>query len=419
MERHLKRLPEDMRSLICRAGDVSRRTGDKAFLVGGFVRDLVLGVRDYDLDIAIEGDGIGFASDFAGTGRLITHKRFGTATVVLDDHKVDFASTRKETYPQPAALPVVSPGLLRDDLFRRDFTINTLAVGLSGGSFGELIDLFGGKEDIGAGIIRVLHDRSFIDDPTRILRAVRFEQRYGFRIEPHTLRLLRGAVKEGMLLRVQPQRLRDELLLMLKEEKPVRALSRLNELAGFDFLSPGIRWRPALFARISETAERFREHCRPRRHLEEWVMYLAALFDGLTVAQAQAVCLRYGLGKSERTRVLEYLRVRKHVTRALSKRVVARSGLFGLLEPLPYEVILLIKAESGPVVGRRIEEFFSDCHGVCVAVSGHDLKQMGIEPGPEYQRIFKRLLEAKLNGRISTKSEEMELIGRMRKKGSP
>ena len=221
MEKHIKQLPQDILALVYCARDVSESTGLDAYLVGGFVRDLILRRKNYDLDITVEGPGIDFAQAFArkAGGRLVSHRRFGTATVFLPArHKIDFATTRKERYPQPAALPEVSAGTLDDDLFRRDFAINTLAIGLSAPRFGRLIDRFHGCDDIRDGLVRVLHDLSFIDDPTRILRCVRFEQRFGFSIEHHTLDLLKEASRSGSLSRVNPHRLRDELILILKEE---------------------------------------------------------------------------------------------------------------------------------------------------------------------------------------------------------
>jgi tRNA nucleotidyltransferase (CCA-adding enzyme) len=417
MEKHLKKLPEDILSLIYRVRDVSAAAKMPAFLVGGFVRDLLLGVRDFDLDIAVEGPGIDFAQRFCNglECRLVTHKRFGTAAAHLaNGRKLDFASARRETYPRPASLPVVSESTLKDDLFRRDFTVNTLAISLGAESFGNLLDLFKGKEDLAAGIIRVLHDRSFIDDPTRILRAVRFEQRFGFRIEPHTLRLLTDAVRQGLLLEVQPQRLRDELFLIMKEEYPERALARLRELAGFGFISPRIRWGrnfPGFFSAIRAEDAWFKASCSARRHVDLWVMYLAALCSSLKRDEALSVCRRFGFGRGETSRIIAYIAVRAKAREIISRKGVAPSALFRLLDPLPYEVILLLRAAAGTVViKRRIAEFFRSCHGTRVFVSGHDLQRLGIAPGPEYQRILRALLDAKLDGRVTTKEDELAFI---------
>jgi len=418
MEKHLKKLPEPILSLVYRARDIARDRGVEAYLVGGFVRDLLLGRENFDLDIAVEGDAIEFARYFSRglECRLVAHRRFGTATLILPEHKIDFAMTRKESYPEAAALPVVAAGTIDEDLFRRDFTINTLAIGLGPGQFGRLIDIHGGKADLEAGIVRILHDKSFIDDPTRILRAVRFEQRFGFHLEPRTLRLLKAAVRARMLFRVEPQRLRDELALMMKERLPLPAITRCAELAGFRFLSPRIRLTRRLLrllGAIEGEVEWFHRDCSPRRRIEGWTMYLTALFQREDRARAEAVCSRFAFGKGERSRILAYTGSRRAVEEALIRPVVRPSRIFDLLEPLPYEVILLIRAGSVNVrLRQRIAEFFLGCHGTCVAISGHDLESLGIAPGPQYQRILKKVLEAKLNGALNTREEELAFAAR-------
>ncbi|MCX5710840.1 MAG: tRNA nucleotidyltransferase, partial [Candidatus Omnitrophica bacterium] len=196
MKKYLERLPKEIRELVYFTKDLAAYRGMPAYLVGGFVRDLILGVRNFDLDIVVVGDGIKFAEYFSRAlkAKLIRHKRFGTATVVLKPGlKIDIATARSEFYPHPAHLPVVKPGSLKDDLFRRDFTINAMAISLVEKDFGRLIDCYGGKNDLKARSIRVLHALSFIDDPTRIIRAIRFEQRFDFKIDPDTLKLLKEA----------------------------------------------------------------------------------------------------------------------------------------------------------------------------------------------------------------------------------
>ncbi|MBM3255763.1 MAG: CCA tRNA nucleotidyltransferase, partial [Candidatus Omnitrophica bacterium] len=185
MKNYLNNLSREFRDLIAKASDISAKVNMPAYLVGGFVRDLMLGEKNLDLDIVVEGDGIRFAEELAaalGAG-LIRHVRFGTATILIGvDSKIDIATSRREHYPKPAALPLVQKGGLKDDLARRDFSINAMAISINKTSFGELIDFFGGPADLSRKKIRVLHSRSFIDDPTRVLRAVRFEQRYAFGI---------------------------------------------------------------------------------------------------------------------------------------------------------------------------------------------------------------------------------------------
>jgi len=222
-----------MKAILKKIGENAGSLGYSAFVVGGTVRDLIRGVRNFDLDIVVEGDAIRLGQLLGRefTGAIVAHKRFGTCTVTAKDGlKIDLATARKEVYESPGALPTVEFSALKDDLARRDFTINAMAISINKEDFGRLIDLFGGKRDLAQGKIRVLHDKSFIDDPTRIFRCIRFESRPGFSIEVRTLRLAKEAIKKGMLVKLSKYRIKKELLLILKEEGKRKALERLEEL---------------------------------------------------------------------------------------------------------------------------------------------------------------------------------------------
>ncbi len=238
----LDNLPPRVLNLLRDAGICAEQMGFRAYSVGGIVRDLFLGRENFDVDIVIEGRAIAFASRFSADydARIIKHKKFETANLQFPDgFKADVAMARTETYERPGALPFVVPGSIREDLSRRDFTINTLAVSLNPRLFGDLIELFNARDDIKNRLIRVLHDRSFIDDPTRVFRAARFEQRLGFMIESNTEKLIRDAVSEGYIGRLSDYRIASELRLILDEKDPSRPLQRLDGLGVFS--SPGIK----------------------------------------------------------------------------------------------------------------------------------------------------------------------------------
>jgi len=223
------------------AGRCAEKMGFGAYAVGGLVRDLFLRRVTLDVDVVIEGDGVAFASRFSADhgARLLVYERFKTASLTFPDgFKMDVATARTETYERPAALPLVRPGSIRDDLFRRDFSINTLAVFLNPDRFGELLDPFQARDDIRGGVIRILHDRSFIDDPTRIFRAVRFEKRFDFRMNDMTRRCIRDAVSAGLIELLSGYRIASELQLVLQEGDPFPAVRRLGELG---VLSPVAR----------------------------------------------------------------------------------------------------------------------------------------------------------------------------------
>ena len=226
-------IPESIKQILIEAGDIGDRQKIKVFAVGGFVRDLLLGVDNCDIDIVVEGDGLKFAQSLSGklNGSLIMHEQFGTATIEASC-KVDIATARSERYKSPAAYPCVKPGKIKDDLQRRDFTINAIALFLNTNRFREIVDFFNGTEDLKNGIIRVLHDNSFIDDPTRIFRAIRFEQRYNFEIDAHTRHLIDDAVKTGMLDKLKKQRKDKEITLISKEKNAGKMLQKLKAVAG-------------------------------------------------------------------------------------------------------------------------------------------------------------------------------------------
>jgi tRNA nucleotidyltransferase (CCA-adding enzyme) len=225
-------------NILKTAGSAGDRQKVRVFIVGGFVRDLLIGVDNFDIDIVVEGDGLKFAREFAAQigGTLITHEQFGTA-VIRALCKIDVATARSEAYKSPAVYPSVRFGTIKDDLLRRDFTINSIGVSLNKKTFGKIVDYCKGGNDLKKGIIKVLHDKSFMDDPTRIFRAVRFEQRYGFNIEARTHKLITQAVNLGMIGMLKKQRISKEISLILKEKHAKRMLKRLEELTGIKDVS--------------------------------------------------------------------------------------------------------------------------------------------------------------------------------------
>ncbi len=233
------RLSPAMLSILEQAGGIASEMGCRGFAVGGMVRDLLLGIDLLDVDIAIEGDGILFARHFAlqREARVRSHERFGTATITFPDAlRVDVATARTEIYERPAALPKVTPGTIRDDMRRRDFTINAMAVSLMPGEFGSVLDFFHGVRDLRERRIRVLHEKSFLDDPTRIFRAVRFEARLGFHIVRTTEKLILEALSRSILSQLEDYRIATELRLILDETDPTGPLRRLEELGVVDEL---------------------------------------------------------------------------------------------------------------------------------------------------------------------------------------
>jgi len=420
MEEYLKKLPQEIKELIRVAGEVSAQTRLPVYLVGGFLRDLILGVKNFDLDITVEGSGIVFAGKLAKKlkSRIKIHQRFGTATLILKDRlKIDIATSRKESYPWNASLPIVTPGSLREDLKRRDFTINAMAVSITQGLGRKLIDPFGGKDDLAERKIRILHDLSFQDDPTRILRAVRFEQRFDFKIERKTLELLKQAVSSGLLHKVNAHRIRDDLILMLKEDNPSKQIRRLEGLAGLSFISPKLKpGKPTydLFKAIDKEVAWFTKNFPSRRQLDIWLIYFTALLKPLSLAEIKKITHKLALRKGEEKRIISYRKSYQKLISCLSKRRVFPARIFSLLEPLSYETIILLGATSqNRYLQGHIADFIEIYNGMRLYVSGDDLHGLGVLPGPIYQEIFAKVLAAKLNAKVATFQDELALIRRL------
>ncbi|NQT94916.1 MAG: CCA tRNA nucleotidyltransferase [Candidatus Omnitrophica bacterium] len=430
-----KALPGSMFKILKLAGDIADKKKLKAFIVGGFVRDVLLGVKNFDVDIVLEGKGLLFAKTLAKelSGSLVVYERFGTATVVtglklkakkgsLKDKekkiKIDIATARKEYYEYPAALPRVSFSSIRQDLYRRDFTINAMAVSLHKKTFGSLIDFFNGQRDLKAKRIRVLHDMSFVEDPTRIFRAIRFEQRYNFTIEPHTEELIKTAMNLNMFGKTQKQRLRNEIVLILSEESPVKALMRMHQLHELRFIHPRLKLTKGmirLFHSIDETCSWYKLSMPKKIAIDSWIIYFMAMLDDIRLPQVKNICEKFIFTKGDEKRLISCKRYAEKVIKALKQRNSLRpSQIYKLLEPLAYEVILFIMAKSKSQIAKeRILLFFKRYNGVRVSIGGKDLKRLGVVPGPRYKRILNRVLYDKLDGKIAGKKKELELAERL------
>jgi tRNA nucleotidyltransferase (CCA-adding enzyme) len=290
-----KKLPVRLFRLICKIGKAAEDYGVSAYLVGGCVRDLLLSVKNLDLDVVVEGDAIalvGLLKKELKVG-VLTHPRFGTATITLPDgFKIDIASSRKEHYAYTAALPQVEFSAIKEDLFRRDFTINALAVKINRKNFGQLLDLFDGQRDLKKGKIRVLHEMSFQDDPTRIVRAIRFEQRYDFKIEPKTFKLMRKALSSRLLEKLSCFRLGREFILLLKEEKPLKAILRFDRLCGLKLIHPTIKLDRRLKLRLKSP--------RPG---DDWLVYFALLTRRLNERELEKLCRDFSLTRKDKQRL--------------------------------------------------------------------------------------------------------------------
>jgi len=418
-----ERFPERIHNLLMEFGRVGDALGYAVYSVGGFVRDLLLRVENFDVDIVVEGDGIRFAEEFEKKFpcRIRTHKKFGTAIILFPDGlKVDVATARWEVYDSPAALPTVESASIKMDLYRRDFTVNTLAIQLNPKSFGELIDFFGGVRDVKEKTIRVLHNLSFVEDPTRVFRAIRFEQRFGFQIGKHTQNLMRNAVKVGFLERLSGGRVLSELILILQEEDPLPALKRMRDFNLFHFLHPGLKFDEqveVLCEQIHHVIAWFDLLFLEQRY-ERWLIYFYGLMDFIKEGERGELCQRLAMNDRLRKRVKEGKLGADQVLLQIfswinTDRRPKRSEIYDVLDPLSIESKLFMMAKSTQVTTRRyISLYFTQLKDTKPLLRGADLIQMGMKSGPSIKKALSGLLKARLDEQVITRQDEMEYISK-------
>ena len=417
------RLPKDVLGILEKAGALGRSRQTPVYVVGGFVRDLLLKTPNHDIDLVVEGDGIGFARAFAGVlgGRVRVHKKFLTSVVIFPgadgrEERVDVATARLEYYESPAALPTVEHSSIKMDLYRRDFTINALAIRLDCEPMGEIVDFFGGQKDIRDRVIRVLHTLSFVEDPTRCLRAVRFEQRYHFRIGPATEKLIKNDVSLKLLDKLSPGRLFNEFEHICAEETAILCIRRLHELGILQAIHPQISINPdkkEMLIRTAKVMAWYRllyidEEMRP------WLVYFLVLCSSLTYAVTLEVFRRLGIPPALKNEVLG-CREKARSLRSSLKRLTANPGfkvsaLCAMLRPLPVEFVLYLMADMEvPETRRALSRYITVWRTEKPGADGSDLKKLGLAPGPAYGVILQRLLEAKLDGTAASPEEQLAL----------
>lgn len=397
-------LPRDLLLLVKNAARAARTLGYSTYLVGGFVRDLLIGQANLDIDLVVEGDAIRLAQHLAEKfgGRVHTHARFGTAIwLVEEDEKLhlDFASARTEFYEYPSALPDVERSSIKLDLHRRDFTINALALCLDPERYGALLDPYGGEFDLQRGIIRVLHNLSFIEDPTRILRAVRFEQRFGFTIEARTAQLIDDA--RNLLEKVSGQRLRNELDLIFNEAAPERALGRFQQLGVLEKIQTALQ----ADAWLEQKFRQLREAYTPTP-----ILYLGVLAYRLRTSEARALAKRLKLSKGE-TEILVQVVTLRLLERQLNHANLAPSRVVELLERFDDAALAVFAiASDSAQAAHYVDRYREEWSTVRAALRGNDLKALGLEPGPRYKEILGSLRAQRLDGAISTRAQEEEFV---------
>ena len=422
-------IPSTTLSLVRRIAQVARELDFSLYFVGGLVRDLLLGSPVVDIDLVVEGDAIRLAKRLERKlgGRVVAHRRFGTAKWLIDPRvwrrasisppsaaekieAVDFVTARTEFYTHPTALPEVEQSSIKQDLHRRDFTINTLAIRLDPPHWGELLDFYGGEADLRDGVIRVLHSLSFVDDPTRILRAARLEARLGFRLDPRSEELIANALP--LLDRVSGERIRHELEQILDEEQPEKALCRLDSLGGLRQVWLGLRCDRWLTTRYRKARAEIDSQTWELEPADRRFVYLALLCYRLEAESLESLAERLRFARSDAGDLLLLPELRRGLRRvALSRRP---SRICQILRPFPARTIAVAWTASGSAGLRsKLARYQTVYRHVSPLVTGDDLKAMDLKPGPVFGRLLEALRDARLDGRVSTREEEEALLQRL------
>jgi tRNA nucleotidyltransferase (CCA-adding enzyme) len=381
--------------------------GDRAegvYIVGGTLRDILLGERNFDIDIAVEGDAIAFARSLATAlgGRFTPHDKFGTAIVSYGDgERLDVVTTRTEFYDAPGALPTVERAALNEDLRRRDFTINAMAASLKPADFGRLVDPYDGRSDLSARVLSVLHNLSFIDDPTRIFRGIRYEARYGFRFDEHTTRLARGCIEMGLVGDLSSVRLRDELVQLLEDPGAQSGIERLGELGVDRAIHPHLRGDPEA-ASLFERARTLREELHV--DVPVWRLGIAVLSRHMTSDEAFDWLDRLKVRRRDVDRIVGAITVAPRIAERLRGEELDPAQVVALADPFAPDAPLLALAREEH---HALRDYFVRLRSVELEIGGADLVSMGLPESPRIGEVLAELRRRKLNGELEGRESEL------------
>ena len=402
--------PKELLELLRDTSNEASKLGQRVYLVGGIVRDLLLGYPNFDLDLVTEGDAVELANRIARISEagLVIYPRFSTAKIKSGDFAIDIATARSETYARPGALPAVTPSSIEKDLFRRDFSINAMAISLTAEDYGQLLDPHCGKDDLHSHLIRILHPDSFSDDATRILRAIRYEQRLGFNLEHETARLLKRDIP--MLDTISGDRIRHELELIFREEHPEHVIKRLGDLGALQRINHSLGGNEWLAAKFDDAR-------RLGKPGELPALYFCLLAYPLNGEQLNQLVSRLNPSAKLTKTLKDTARLKLHLTQ-LNKPSLKPSDIYYFLHEYdPLAIKANIIAEDKPVICQHLQLFLSKLRYVKSCLNGEDLQRLGIPAGTKLGEILEILHKAKLNGEVTTKDEEEKLARRLRPYG--
>jgi len=413
-----ERLSKRFQHILKDIGRIAEDMSYNTYLVGGFVRDLLLGRKNEDIDIVVEGDGILFARKYAkkAHARIHAHEKFGTAVVIFPDgFKIDVATARTEHYASPAAMPTVEKSSIKLDLYRRDFTINTLVIHLNGDRFGTLIDFFGAYQDIKEKVVRVLHNLSLVEDPSRVFRAIRFEQRFGFHVGKLTDHLIKNAVKMNFIKQLGGRRVFTEIRLILQEDDPLPAVKRMHEYGILKMIHENIQCNNEMTRRFGEIKKVLAWH--ELLFIDEayvkWAVYFMALIHDAQPGIIHQVCKALDISQQHRDMFCKERNKAMWLLRSLesSKITIKNSELYHAIKFYKTEILLYMMASAKKKsVIRMLSNYHTRLKRVKTQISGKDLKDLGVPPGPMYSKILASVLNARLDNLVETREDEINFV---------
>lgn len=412
-----KKLPKRVYKLLKLIATESKEMGYSSYVVGGFVRDLILKRQNLDVDIVIEGDAIEFANRFAeiNKAKVKTHKQFGTAVITLKNgFKIDFATARTEIYEYPGALPKVKFGSIKDDLTRRDFTINAMAIDLDNE---VLVDYLNGISDLNDRKIRIIHNLSFSDDPTRIFRAIRFEQRFGFNMDRQTLKLLKEAIERDFLNTITRQRIRNEILLILDEEDLISPLKRMKKLDLIRYIHPKILLTNETISILDKLdgTKIFGKHpfLRSNEKCDYALIALMALMNELNEAEFGEALEGLFLNKRYADNLKASFFDLPIAIKQISNDSVTLSDIYKALKDLPLQSLIFgIFRSFNKGITFKLIVYLAELRNIKPLVNGNDLKELGYPESPLYTDILNKVFDMQLDGVIGDKKQAIEFIAK-------
>ncbi len=408
-------LPKEVRIILVQTRELGNLMNRPVYIVGGFVRDYMLGHISHDIDLLVEEDKIHFAIQLNNilNGKLVTYPKFRAATINLSNgYNLDIISARREYYERPGAMPITSKGSIYDDLYRRDFTINCLAVSINSDSFGDLLDYFGGLYDLKNKKIKILHDSSFYDDPSRIFRAIRFASKFNFNIDNHTALLLEEAIAKKVLLQISRDRIYNEISLILKDSNYIESLILMEAygiLANLNINFSLDKKTVKKLRQLNKTMNYFKGHKFNSNNI-----IILQLLDNTLPDQWKPILNYFSLNDKNSDKILYILKNKEYTYKILKQDKVNRLALYSCLNDFDLDALIFYYNECSNInIKKHIWDYISNLKDIAINMTGEDLLELGLIPGPIYSKMFVEILRAKIMGEIYSYEDEIKYAKKM------